>query len=174
MIITIYNITNKIIIDIKEHGIIQEYLIYIHMIFYFMELIDIKSIFIHHSGIISSKKTNEYLKFFINELIYLFLNLKFLYIKFCFESGFKKTAINYFEMFRLHYEYIIPQDENFMRLFSVFNSSNSKDEKRGGLVEAKKDSKVINEKNMKLILYNYIVLMINFRAKNLKFLNKLK
>jgi hypothetical protein len=152
--------------ELKNYGIIQEYLYYIKMLLNFYELLDIKNIFINHSLIICDKVINYYLKIFINELISVFLNLKFLFIKFCYESGFKKTAINYFENFRRHYEYIMPDNEKFKNMFSVFNSSNINDDRKYEKNEEKKE-----EKNL---LYNYISLMINFRGDNLKYLHKLK
>ncbi len=126
--------------------------------------------FLNHSYIITSDLPYPF-KFLINEYIYLYIDLKFLYIKFSIESGYIKLANYHTDIFRIHYLEYMPKIEytnSKQNIFNIFKQNKN--------LENKSINNYIG-KDMKNKIYNakfFISFFFNTICKMLKFLSKLK
>lgn len=133
-LLMIYDVFEEIFLAIEENCLIQEYLIFIRMLILLMEKAGAKFCLINHQMINSTKKTDfkPSLKFLLNEFIQLFLNLKFLYLKFCIESNNTDLAIYEMSLLRVQYLENLQRFENhnlkinFMSNFFDTNKQNGK------------------------------------------------
>jgi len=149
----------------------QEYLVDINLLIILMEKTGLNNCFMNQSYIFTTNIFEFSFKNLLNEYIYLFMNLKFLYVKFSSESGYLKLANYHLDLFRVHYLDNLQKIEYANTANFFFNVY--KDNKQ---LEKKKSSSEIDKAlNTKIdVTNNYITFFMNTKSKMLKFLFKLK
>lgn len=141
------------------------------MLIILMEKTGFNNCFMNQNYIFTTNSLDNSFKSLLNEYIYLFINLKFLYIKFAAESGYYKLANYHMDLFRVHYLDNLQKIENANTANAFFNiyKDNKQLEKKKSAIDIDK------ELNSKIdIANNYITFFINTKSKMLKFLCKLK
>lgn len=143
------------------------------MLITLMEKSGCNNCFFNQSWILTTSSIEHSFKCLLNEYIYLFMNLKFLYIKFSLESNYNKLANYHLDLFRVHYFDHMQKIEHASSLrfsfFNVFKTNKQLDQKKISLSENDKEYFHKIE-----IANNFISFFINSKAKMLKFLFKLK